>query len=811
MIWKKINQTGRWIRKGWGWKLSVAVACLFVLWWWSLPSPLFDSSYSTVLLDRNDEVLGVTVAEDEQLRFAEVEQLPAKYIAAVIAFEDKRFMLHQGVDWLSLGRAFVQNIASGRIVSGGSTLSMQVIRLSRKNPPRTLFEKFREIILTLRLETGYTKWQILCMYASHAPFGGNIIGVRAAAFKYFNRQPAQLSWAEAALLAVLPNAPSLIFPGKNDGLLKKKRDALLEKLYKAGVLDADDYSLAVAEPLPGNRFDAACITPHLLARAKQEQQGKVCATFIDRNLQVRVNESVARHSRLLSNNLIYNAAVLVVHIPTGEVRAYVGNSPACEGSRGNDVDIIRSVRSSGSILKPALYALEQQHGFILPHTLVPDVPSRFGGYAPSNFNKDFQGIVPADKALSMSLNIPFVRLLKDYTYNRFYNDLKRLGITSLNRSADDYGLSLVLGGAETSLWDLCNMYGGMAAVLRHYNELDGQYFEGEYGRLNAWRKEGGNKKMKKQQTDKNAGQVVHQKTCRADDVPLSAGAVWLTFKALQEVERPELESGWKNFASNMDLSWKTGTSFGFRDAWAVGVNADYVIGVWVGNADGEGRPGLVGVRAAAPILFEVAGLLRTESHFFEPEEDLKELIVCRKSGFRASEICDEKDTLKVCAAGVRTGLCPYHRLINLDATGLWRVNSDCEMTYNMRIVPWFVLTPVQEWYYCRTHSDYKKLPPYRKDCFRAAEDVMEMIYPQKGTRVFIPRDFGGERGQVVLEAAHRNRSAVVYWHIDEQYIGLTKSIHQMEVNIAAGMHKLTLVDEDGNTLRQTFHVVGQEK
>lgn len=779
--------------KKWHWFVGIVLFffLFIVFYFFCLPRPLFNAPCSTVLLDREGDVLGVMVAGDQQLRFQEVETLPLKYVAAVMTFEDRRFMLHHGTDWLALGRALVQNVASGRIVSGGSTLSMQVIRLSRGNPPRTVVEKVREIFLTLSLEAVYSKSQIMYMYASHAPFGSNIVGVRAAAMKYFNRQPAQLSWAEAALLAVLPNAPSLIFPGKNDKLLKRKRDALLAKLCKENFLTPDDYSLALAEPLPSQMYSQECIAPHLLARAYRERKGAVSRSCIDRNLQIRVNEIVARHSCLLSHNLIYNAAVLVAHVPTGEVRAYVGNAPVYEGSRGNDVDIIRAVRSSGSILKPALYALMQQNGFILPRTLIPDIPSRFGSYAPSNFNHDFQGAVPADQALSMSLNIPFVRMLKEYNYGRFYDELKLLGITSLNRSADDYGLSLILGGAEASLWDLCNMYGGMASVLRHYGEEDGQYYDGEYDRLRVW-----------DDQDK-------RKLKGGAAFPLNASAIWLTLNALQNVERPEMESGWKNFASDMHLAWKTGTSFGFRDAWAVGVNPEYVIGVWVGNADGEGRPGLVGVRAAAPILFEVAALLRTDRSFYKPEEEMGEVVVCRRSGFRASEICDETDTVRVCRAGERTVTCPFHRLVNLDVTGQWRVSSECEPVHRMKILPWFVLTPVQEWYYCRTHTDYKKLPPYRTDCRRPADDAMEMIYPQRGTRVFIPFDFGGVQGHAVFEAAHRMPEAEIFWHIDDAYAGTTRGVHQMEVNVAEGRHVLTLVDNDGNSLQQVFWVVGK--
>ena len=452
---------------------------LFLFWWSILPVPLFQDPYATVLFDREGQVMGMKVADDGQMRFEEVQDLPPRYVISVLVFEDRYFLAHQGVNWWALCRALVQNIQAGHVVSGGSTLSMQVVRLALGNPPRTVPEKIREIFLTLRMEQSYSKKQILEMYASHAPFGGNVVGIRAAALKYFNRRPEQLSWAEAALLAVLPNAPALLYPGKNNTLLKQKRDGLLAKLYREGVMSEDSYHLALAEPLPEKKFDIPTVAPHLLAKAYREKKGKVCPTYIDGRLQKKINEIVERHTALLSQNYIYNMAVLVAHVPTGEVRAYVGNSAPRKGSRGNDVDIVQAVRSSGSILKPALYACMLQSGFILPGTLVPDIPSRFGSYSPSNFNRDFKGVVPARQALAQSLNIPFVRLLKDYSYARFYDDLKQLGIRSLNRDADHYGLSLILGGAETSLWDICNLYGGMSAVLNHYNDRDGQYFDGD--------------------------------------------------------------------------------------------------------------------------------------------------------------------------------------------------------------------------------------------------------------------------------------------------------------------------------------------
>ena len=340
----------------------------------------------------------------------------------------------------------------------------------------------------------------------------------------------------------------------------------------------------------------------------------------------------------------------------------------------------------------------------------------------------------------------------------------------------------------------------MSAVLNHYNDRDGQYFDGEYSRLKVWEEYSGAE-----------GQDEEEKNISADRSVLKASAIWQTMKALEEVERPEMESGWKNFVSAMNLAWKTGTSFGFRDAWAVGVNPEYVIGVWVGNADGEGRPGLIGVRAAAPILFEVASLVRTDARFYMPKEELSAIAVCRKSGYRASSICPETDTVYVARAGEKTEVCPYHRLVNLDRTGKYRVDSECESVSRMKIEPWFVLSPVQEWYYARTHSDYKKLPPYRADCQRGQDDVMEMIYPQRGLRVFIPKDLGGVVRGVVFEMAHREPSTLVYWHIDDQFLGTTRYHHQLEVNVAPGRHTLYLVDAKGNSLRQSFVVVDGEK
>ena len=777
------------------WFLGGGLFLIFIIWYNILPVPLFQDPYATVLLDREGQVMGMKVADDGQMRFEEVQDLPPRYVISVLVFEDRYFLAHQGVNWWALCRALVQNIQAGHVVSGGSTLSMQVVRLALGNPPRTVPEKIREIFLTLRMEQSYSKKQILEMYASHAPFGGNVVGIRAAALKYFNRRPEQLSWAEAALLAVLPNAPALLYPGKNNTLLKQKRDGLLAKLYREGVMSEDSYHLALAEPLPEKKFDIPTVAPHLLAKAYRERKGKVCPTYIDGRLQKKINEIVERHTALLSQNYIYNMAVLVAHVPTGEVRAYVGNSAPRKGSRGNDVDIVQAVRSSGSILKPALYACMLQSGFILPGTLVPDIPSRFGSYSPSNFNRDFKGVVPARQALAQSLNIPFVRLLKDYSYARFYDDLKQLGIRSLNRDADHYGLSLILGGAETSLWDICNLYGGMSAVLNHYNDRDGQYFDGEYSRLKVWEEYSGAE-----------GQDEEEKKISADRSVLKASAIWQTMKALEEVERPEMESGWKNFVSAMNLAWKTGTSFGFRDAWAVGVTPRYAVGVWVGNATGEGKPGLVGAQTAGPVLFDIFNLLPSSSWFTRPVGIFVEAEVCRKSGHLKGRFCDETDTLLVLPAGLRTEACPYHHLVTLSADESQRIYENCANTEPTLRKSWFTLPPVWEWYYKQHHPEYKPLPPFKAGCGEDTFQPMQFIYPPMNARIKLPKQLDGSKGFLTVELAHNNPNATVFWHLDETYQAQTQDFHKISLQPAAGKHSLTAVDGEGNTISTTFFV-----
>jgi len=770
--------------------IVMSIVCVLGIFWFSLPSKLFTSPYSKTLLDSKGEIIGVKIASDYQWRMPLRGDVPDKYKQALIYFEDEYYNYHLGVNPISLVRALSQYIKNGRIVSGGSTISMQVIRLSRGNKPRTIIEKIKEIFLATRMELTYSKQDILNMYATNAPFGGNIVGLEAASWKYFRRSPRDLSWSEAALLAVLPNSPSLIFPGKNTEKLRVKRNRLIDKLYSNDVIDSLTCLLAKDEPINKKRYCFPKEASHLLNRAVREHSDNYIYSTIDRRIQQRLNTLLNSHSEELKANGINNMAAIVVSVDSGDILAYVGNSKSKKGSNdGNMVDIITSERSSGSIIKPMLYALLQQKGYILPNTLIPDTPAKFGSYAPKNFSLRYDGAVPACDALARSLNIPSVNMLKMMTVQYFYDCLPKYGISTINKGADHYGLSIILGGAEVNLEEVASVYAGMARTINHYNNYDGTYFRNDFRTANYYK----------------SINTINPELFDSPQV-VSAAASWLTFKALLKVKRPEQETGWDSFLSANNIAWKTGTSFGFRDAWAVGVTPKYVVGVWAGNADGEGRAGLLGVKAAAPLMFDMFSYLPTTEWFPQPVDEMEQVLTCKHSGYRASRNCLNKDTTWIMRGGLKTKVCPFCKTVHLDESENFRVNSSCEDVSKIVHKSFFVLPPVMEWYYKKVNPYYITLPPYRKDCIANDEVVMEIIYPEKNAAFFIPKGMGGVKGKVIFEAAHNVEDTKIYWHIDNSFIATTEGKHQIEVAPVKGVHTLTLIDEIGNTVSREFLV-----
>ena len=750
-----------------------------------MPVISFDDPLGTALLDRQGRLLGAVTAPDGQWRFGAPTAVPEKYRLAVVEFEDRRFPLHPGVDPLALGRAAFQDLRAGRIVSGGSTITMQVVRLSRHGRPRTIGEKLIECLLALRLELARSKDEILALYAGYAPFGGNTVGLEAAAWRYFGRAAGTLSWAEAATLAVLPNAPALIHPGRRHDRLRERRNRLLERLHARGLLDGTALDLARAEPLPGPPRPMPRLAPHLLDRARRElPEGGVIRTTLDLEIQRRTLDIAGRHHRRLRENSIDHLAVVVARTATGEVLAYVGNvgAPSDEGAQ---VDVVVAPRSSGSILKPFLFAAMLSDGEILPDELVADIPTRIAGFAPRNFDLRFSGAVPASVALARSLNVPAVRMLRSHGIARFAGLLRSLGLTTLFRSADDYGLSLILGGAEVTLWEITGLYAGLGRTVDAF--FAEPIADGDFRPL-WWRADA--------------------PPAAVPPSPFDAGVVFATLEALLEVSRPGLDAVWKTFASSRRIAWKTGTSYGFRDAWAVGVTPEFVVGVWAGNADGEGRPGLTGHSAAAPVLFSVFDGLPSGPFFQRPEAEMREVELCASSGLRAGRDCGETRLGLVPAACLPGRMCPYCRLVHTDLSGRFRVDGGCESLDRMTARSYFILPPAMAVDFARRHPDYRPLPPWRPGCRpERAESPIDCLYPGPGAEIYVPLELDGERGRFIAQAAHADPAATVFWHLDGIYLGRTRGDHRMPMAPDPGAHLLTLVDGDGETLRRSFTVL----
>ncbi|MDR1932259.1 MAG: penicillin-binding protein 1C [Spirochaetales bacterium] len=763
-------------------------AAVFLAFAFCLPDPLFDVPYSPVLYDRNGVLLGARVAGDGQWRFAAPASVNPKFAAAITEYEDRRFRYHIGVDFIAVMRAAVQNLRAGRIVSGGSTLSMQTIRLMRRRNARSFFEKAVEAVLALRLEIGRSKDEVLRLYAANAPFGGNVVGLEAAAWRWYGRSPDELSWAQAATLAVLPNGPGLVHPGRNRDTLRKKRDALLERLAARGHFDTGTLNLARAEPLPDEPQALPMLAPHLLDRivlaqaaAGREGGSSRYTVSLDAGLQARAAALLNRRAERFAAEGVMNAACLILDTQTGEALAYVGNADTPEAP---DVDIVRSPRSSGSLFKPFLYAAMLDSGQLMPAGLLSDIPTRIGSYSPENNTKSYAGVIPANQALARSLNVPAVRCLRNFGVDRFARLLRTLGVTTLFRAGEDYGLPLILGGAETTLWDIAGLYAGLARTAMYPGRTDNLFFPPAYFPRSGPR----------------TGD-----TPSAGSAPLSAGAAWLTLEALTSVVRPGEEAAWQAFASSRKIAWKTGTSFGFRDAWAVGVTTRWTVAVWAGNASGEGRAELRGANTAAPLLFEVFSFLEAPDWFPKPYGALDTVSVCALSGFPPGPYCGSLKYADIPRGAAHHQPCSFCVQVTLNEKQDRQVvfsGGEKEQTVRRG---WFVLPPAEEWYYRRWNLDYRTPPP-AAGVSRSAVP-MALFTPEENSEVYVPIEIDGSAGYLVLTAAHRNSAAMIHWHLDEAYLGATEVFHEMEIRPAPGPHTVFLVDSAGNTLSRRFTVI----
>ncbi|MBP8725962.1 MAG: Penicillin-binding protein 1C [Saprospiraceae bacterium] len=759
------------------------------------PSLLKKANLSTVAYDAKGRLLGARISNDGQWRFPHSNFLPQKYLTCLLHYEDRRFYFHPGVDPLSLLRAALMNLRAGKIVSGGSTIDMQLARILCGHKGRTVWNKLVECWYAVGLELRFSKRTILEHYAASAPLGGNVVGLEAAMWRYFSKDKRDLTWAEAALLAVLPNQPSFMHLKRNNSRLLAKRNRLLHSLHQDGKIPADQLTLALDEPLPDQLFDIPSETSALLAHLSALNPGQhQFYTTIDRDIQEKFMLSIKAHASQLRANEIHNLSVLAIDNRNGTVLVYVPNAPETGLSvEARFVNNLLSKRSSGSILKPLLYLMAIERGIIHPGSILADIPTTIGDFSPENFSRDFHGAVRAKAALQLSLNIPAVRLLQEYGLELFYSQLKELGFTSFNRPASHYGLSLILGGGEVSAWELASVYSDLVFRLEQYHAQPD---------VRKWQRRTG------LQLIAGAGPV--QQTMKPEE-SLHPGAIYQVMEMMKG-NVPDLglsDIGFSRVAGN--ISWKTGTSFGFKDAWCVGLSPEYTLVVWMGNSTGKGRPGLIGVYTAAPLLFELASILDMRASWNPPVDLFREVTVCSKSGNRVNPLCPELDTILTVLDHPLFSQCEYHQEALVDPSGQFRVQLQCEPNGLQKV--YFAFPPVMEFYYRKRDLQYTGLPPYRLDCLSEAytgQREVEIVYPQPGTRIYLPIGFELRQSQVVFRAMHRDPAISLFWFVDGQFLGTTSEIHQRSYLASPGKHRLQVRDAYGNSATATFECAQSE-
>ena len=746
---------------------------------YAVPLPDRDAGWSVVVEYRDGAPAYVFLSPDDKWRLqSTLDRVEPKFIEALVALEDKRFWTHHGVDPIAIGRAAITDLIHARRVSGGSTLSMQLARLlvpRARTIPNKVVDMFRAVQLDLRL----SKREILEQYLSRTPYGENVEGIESAAWSYFGHGAAHLTPLEISTLLAVPQGPARYAPSPtNAGRLRARRDAILGKLIGAGVFSAIDATQALAElstAPPDHLRPVPREAPHVAValRARHHGQGSIRST-LDAGAQHLVERQVAMRTPELRRKGIFGGSVVVVDHKTREVIALVGNLDFADALHGGQLAMFDRPRSPGSTLKPFLYALGIDRGLALPGYLLPDVPMQYGTYRPRNFDGDWGGLVTMKEALSRSLNMPFIDLLQQLGVEPFVAELGRLGVSVSRIAPGQYGLSLIVGGIELTPLELAGMYATLAE--------DGAYLP---IRLTA------------------------------DDahVPATpvfgAGAAWLTRQALSQKDRPDFPKRRDVSAVPAEIHWKTGTSFGFRDAWAAGSGPAYTAVVWTGNVDNKPSADLIGSEAAGPLLFDVLEGLADHAHAHlstAAPEELTEIEVCAYSGHIPSDACDHRIKVLAPIHAVPTTPCPYHQAFDVERDTAHAVMPACRVpdkTYDRKS---FVMLPssVTAWLTQRNRA-LPETPVFAEGCAAVANGVAPVIVtPSEGQIVMLLPGVPARSQVVPLTAT--TRAATLSWFVDGALVGSAPASQRLFWTPSPGKHEVVVADEAGRKARRTLEV-----
>jgi penicillin-binding protein 1C len=729
-----------------------------------------DVPYSPIVVDKKGAILHSFLTTDDKWRmYTTLPEISPQLSAAIIYKEDKYFYYHWGINPIALVRAAMNNLLQQKRTSGASTITMQVARLLDPKA-RTYWHKLVEMFRALQLEWHYSKAEILQHYLNLVPYGGNIEGIKSAAVLFFGKTPEQLSPAEIATLAIIPNRPTSLALGKNNDKNKQERNRWLQTFADSGIFSEQSIAEAMTEPLNAERQSVPRMAPHLSLRLQRHYADKIIHTTIDANQQRKIEQITYNYMQRYYAQRIRNAAVLVIDNRTHEIVAYVGSADFANIEDGGQVDGIRAVRSPGSTLKPLLTALAFDEGLITPQQKMLDVPMSFSGYSPLNYDRTFNGRISCEYALSHSLNLPFVGLLEQYGTSKFVENLVQLHCQEIKK-APKLGLSLILGGCGTTLEELTNLY----SIFPN----EGQFIPAHY--------------------------LVND-TLNSPQTICSPSATYIVTDILDELTRPDLPTGVEASSINLPrIAWKTGTSYGRKDAWSIGYNKNYTIGVWVGNFSGEGNQNLTGTNVATPLLFEVFNTIdyRSKAAKATMPAGLERRWVCSETGLPPDpHFCTNKIMDYYLPTISTNSICEHRKQVLVNTTETMSYCTACAPAD--AVMRWYNnLPPELIAFYEQEKMPYQKIPPHNPQCERyfTTGTPPRILHPTHQLKYLIDRK---DNEELLLRCAVSPEVAKVFWYVNDAFVAAATPKERVFFVPKVGNNKITCVDDKGR--QQTIYI-----
>lgn len=737
------------------------------------PLPQDNYGYSTVIYSSDNKITHCFLSRDDKWRIrADFEEISGDLAKAIIAKEDKYFYYHPGINPVAVVRAAINNVIQGRRTSGASTITMQLARMMQP-ASRTVKSKLTEAFRALQLEWHFSKKEILTMYLNKLPYGGNIEGVKSASLIYFDQLPQELSPAQTVMLTVIPNNPNNLSPSKRAALLMKRNFWLL-KLGRKGIFTKQEVDDALLERFESKRYKLPVAAPHLSYRLRQSGDDRIY-TNLDLELQSKIEVMLQNYIRPLRSMQITNTSVIVVNNRTRQVIAYAGSAGFNEDMYSGQVDGVRALRSPGSTLKPLLYLQGFDKGLVSPKTMVSDIPVNFGGYRPENYDESYRGQVSIEQALALSLNVPAVELLDRMGIDELSKVLAGAGFRWISQNSRNTGLSLILGGCGTTLEELTGLYAAFA-------------------NKGIWKKLQYTKSSPVSEID-TAGVRIG-----------SAAGTYMITQILTELKRPDLPNEYTESANLPRVAWKTGTSYGRKDAWAIGYNADFTVGVWTGNFDGKGVQELNGSDCSVPLLFMIFKQLpEGATDWFSSPPDADFRLVCSETGMPADTFCHNL-VMETFIPGISPSMrCNHLKRVFTDASENISYCNDCLPATGFKTVFYPNYSPGLISYFEDMHIPYKRIPEHNPACTSLSFDGQAPVITSltDGAEYLV---FAGRKQQLMLKSNCANGTQNVYWYVNNKFFKRAKPEESVYLQAENGTHTLTCTDDKGRSSTIRFTV-----